>query len=213
MSTKIDTIIIGGGHSGMAMSYTLLQAGREHLVLERYSQVGETWRRQRWDSFSLVIPNWSILLPGAAYDGPYPDAFMPRAEFIQHLETYASKYQMPIQFNTCVTSVEKHPSGSGYWVKTDQGDFEAQNVVIATGFFQHSKIPELASSFPAGYPAAAYIAVPQSSIAAGRSRVGGRVGAVGQPDCRGAVSERPHSVPVRRQIWANAPALPRERCV
>jgi putative flavoprotein involved in K+ transport len=148
MSTKIDTIIIGGGHSGMAMSYKLLQAGREHLVLERFSQVGETWRRQRWDSFSLVIPNWTILLPGAEYDGPYPDAFMPRAEFIQHLETYASKYQMPIQFNTCVTSVEKHPSGIGYWVRTDQGDFEAQNVIIATGFFQDPKIPELASSFP-----------------------------------------------------------------
>jgi len=148
MSTKINTIIIGAGHSGMAMSHTLVQAGREHLVLERYSQVGETWRRERWDSFGMVIPNWAIRLPGAEYDGAYPDAFMPRGEFIQLLETYASKYQMPIQFNTRVTSVEKHPSGSGYWVKTDQGDFEAQNVVVATGFFQDSRIPELASSFP-----------------------------------------------------------------
>ena len=148
MSTNIDTIIIGAGHSGMAMSYTLQKAGREHLVLERYGQVGEAWRRERWDSFGMVIPNWAIALPGAEYDGAYPDAFMPRAEFIQILETYAATYQMPIQFNTRVLGVEKHPSGCGYWVKTDQGDFEAQNVVISTGFFQSPKIPELASSFP-----------------------------------------------------------------
>jgi putative flavoprotein involved in K+ transport len=148
MSTKIDTIIIGAGHSGLVMSYILLQAGREHLVLERNGQVGEAWRRQRWDSFALVIPNWVIRLPGAEYDGPYPDAFMPRGEFIQYLDEYASKYQMPIQFNTHVTGVEERQSGGGYLVRTRQGDFEAQNVIIAAGFFQQPKLPELASAVP-----------------------------------------------------------------
>lgn len=60
----VDTVVIGAGQAGLAVSGLLTQRGIAHLVLER-GQVGESWRSQRWDSFALNTPNWSNQLPGA----------------------------------------------------------------------------------------------------------------------------------------------------
>ena len=59
----IDTLIIGGGQAGLATSFYLKKQGREHLVLERADRPGAAWQ-QRWDSFTLVTPNWAFRLPG-----------------------------------------------------------------------------------------------------------------------------------------------------
>ena len=80
MPERIGTVIIGGGQAGLSVSRELAQAGVGHVVLER-GRVGQSWRG-RWDSFCLVTPNWSVQLPGHAYDGPDPDGFMPRDELV-----------------------------------------------------------------------------------------------------------------------------------
>ena len=74
----IQTIIIGGGQAGLSTSYFLCQKGHEHLVLERASQAGSVWQNDRWDSFTLLTPNWSIKLPGMSYSGNNPDGFLSR---------------------------------------------------------------------------------------------------------------------------------------
>ena len=76
-----ETVVIGAGQAGLATSHELTQAGVEHVVLER-ARVGETWRN-RWDSFCLVTPNWTIRLPGSDYDGDDPDGFMTRDEIVE----------------------------------------------------------------------------------------------------------------------------------
>jgi cation diffusion facilitator CzcD-associated flavoprotein CzcO len=35
MLHEIDTVIVGGGQTGLAISYYLTQEGREHVALER----------------------------------------------------------------------------------------------------------------------------------------------------------------------------------
>ena len=85
---SIETVVIGGGQAGLATSYWLQQAGRAHLVLEQADRPADAWRRGRWDSFCLVIPNWSFRLPGAEYDGPDPDGFMPLDEIQARFERY-----------------------------------------------------------------------------------------------------------------------------
>ena len=63
MSHEIDTVIIGGGQAGLAISYYLSQEDREHVVLERAPAVAHAWRNQRWDSFTLVTPNFQVRMP------------------------------------------------------------------------------------------------------------------------------------------------------
>ena len=81
---RVDTLVIGGGQAGLATSHHLTQAGRDHLVVEA-GRVGETWRRARWDSFTLVTPNWSVALPGLRQPPGPPDGFAPRDDIVETL--------------------------------------------------------------------------------------------------------------------------------
>ena len=67
MTTVIETVVIGAGQAGLAVSYFLTEAGRVHVVLERAAGVANAWRNQRWDSFALVTPNFQVRMPGAEY--------------------------------------------------------------------------------------------------------------------------------------------------
>src|SRR4051812_10486946 len=111
MPQKYDTIIIGGGQGGLSTSYYLTQQNRRHLVLEQAAQVAPAWREGRWDSFTLVTPNWAFLLPGAEYQGDRPDDFLGRDEVVTAFESYVSKYSLPIVYGTTVNSVERNAEG------------------------------------------------------------------------------------------------------
>jgi putative flavoprotein involved in K+ transport len=141
MRQKIETLIIGGGQAGLATSYHLSKRGREHRVLEQAAQAGNAWRNDRWDSFTLLTPNWSFRLPGAEYQGDAPDGFMPRDEIVSSLEQYVERFHLPVQYQVRVTSVEQKAEGQGYLVTTEETVLEASNVVIATGLFQQPKMP------------------------------------------------------------------------
>ena len=71
----VTTVVVGGGHSGLAMSRCLTERSIDHVVLERGS-VANSWKTERWDSLTLLTPNWQTRLPGFAYDGDDPDGFM-----------------------------------------------------------------------------------------------------------------------------------------
>ncbi|MEL6768563.1 MAG: NAD(P)-binding domain-containing protein, partial [Pseudomonadota bacterium] len=68
---RTNTIIIGAGQAGLAMSRELTQRGIEHLLLER-GLVGQSWRGRPWESLRLLTPNWANGLPGMPYWGPDP---------------------------------------------------------------------------------------------------------------------------------------------
>jgi putative flavoprotein involved in K+ transport len=137
--TEINTIIVGGGQSGLSVSYFLKKEGIDHIVLEKADKPAFAWREQRWDSFTFVTPSSMIELPGVTYKdfNFHPDKFLPKKDIIKYFEDYIEINKFPIQFNIEVTEISK--SGSKWVVKTSIGDYIAQNVVIATGFFQTPK--------------------------------------------------------------------------
>ncbi len=137
---RINTVVIGGGPAGLAMSYYLSQQGREHVVLEQ-GRVAESWRSKRWDSLTLVAPNWTLQLPGFPYQGDDPDGYMSKDDVVAFLERYAHSFQASLRTGVQVMSVEQPPAGDGYLVRTDDTILEAVNVVIATGEYQVPKIP------------------------------------------------------------------------
>ena len=110
-----DTVIIGAGHAGLAMSRCLTDRGIPHVVLDR-GCVGERWRTARWDSFRLLTPNWLSRLPGWRYTGPGPDGFMSAGEFVGYLSDYARSFYAPVHAHTVVRRVER--AGSTFNVHT-----------------------------------------------------------------------------------------------
>ena len=143
---KIETVIIGGGQAGLSASYYLKQQGRDHLILERSSIPANVWKTQRWDSFTLVSPNWAFRLPGAEYHGTDPNGFMPRDEVVRRFEVYVREQDLPIKYNVEVSSVA--PSDNEFLITAGETSFISHNVVIATGLFQRPKVPPFAAGFP-----------------------------------------------------------------
>lgn len=146
MSRRINTVIVGGGQAGLAISYYLKQEGREHVVLERAAAVASAWRNERWDSFTLVTPNFQVRMPGAEYDGNDPNGFMSKAEVVKYFDDYAERFDLPVRCGVQVFSVEM--LYDGYVVRTSEGNYEAENVVIATGLYQSPKIPHFSVHIP-----------------------------------------------------------------
>jgi len=130
----IDTVIVGAGHAGLAVSRLLTDAGRDHVVLDR-GGVAERWRSERWDSLHLLTPNWMTRLPGWCYAGPDPDGYLSAGELVQHLERYAASFRAPVVFNTPVVEISetRRPGCARFSVITGSGPWHARHVVVATG--------------------------------------------------------------------------------
>lgn len=146
MSKRINTVIVGGGQAGLAISYYLQQEGREHVVLERAAGVANAWRNERWDSFTLVTPNFQVRMPGAEYEGADPYGFMSKAEVVRYFDDYVERFDLPVHCGVEVYTVER--LGSRYLVRTSEDDYQADNVVIATGLYQSPKIPRFSAQIP-----------------------------------------------------------------
>jgi putative flavoprotein involved in K+ transport len=139
---RVDTVVIGAGQAGLAISYYLTQAGREHVILEKERMV-KAWRDERWDSFTLVTPNWTLGLPGMAYDGDDPEGFLTRQEVVDYLERFAGPFDPPVREGVEATAVEAVPGSADLIVRSSAGDYRAANVVVAAGMYQRPRIPAL----------------------------------------------------------------------
>jgi len=138
---NIDTVVIGAGQAGLALSRCLTERGVEHVVLER-GRVAQSWS-ERWDSLHLLSPNWMTRLPRWQYGGADPDGFMTRDEITAFLQQYASSFHAPVEEETEVLSATQF--GSSWLIATDRETWHARNVVIATGHNQQARIPACAS--------------------------------------------------------------------
>jgi putative flavoprotein involved in K+ transport len=145
---QVETVIIGGGHGGLTMSYSLSQLGLEHVILER-GRVGERWRSERWDSFHFQFPNCTIELPGFKYQCDDPDAFAPGREVVRFLDGYAALIKAPVRCGVTVTSLEQSSRVRRYLIRTRNDPIEAGTVVIATGPFQQLAVPAIGAAVPA----------------------------------------------------------------
>ena len=109
-TSVLDVIVVGAGWAGLGVSYYLAQAGLRHCVLER-SRIGETWRTQRWDAFRLNTPNWGSIMPGDEYNGPDPDDFMARDEFVALLEGFATRNRLPVETTSSKRTLPQQDTG------------------------------------------------------------------------------------------------------
>jgi putative flavoprotein involved in K+ transport len=137
----VETVVIGAGHAGLAVSRLLTMEGRDHVVLDR-GRVAESWRSARWDSLRLLTPNWMTRLPGWCYTGPDKEGYMPAGGLAVFLERYAASFGAPVLAGVSVEAVRS--AGPGYEVVTDHGSWRSRHVVIATGPGSRPQVPAAA---------------------------------------------------------------------
>lgn len=145
MAEEVDTLIVGAGQAGLAMSHALSLRGREHLVLER-SRIAERWRSERWDSLAFQFPNGSLRLPGVDHVDADPEGFAGHLQVTAYIEQYAATIHAPVR-----TGIEVHSlrhTGRGFEADTTGGVIVAQQVVLATGPFQRPWLPAVAQDIP-----------------------------------------------------------------
>jgi putative flavoprotein involved in K+ transport len=141
-----DVVVIGAGHAGLSTSYCLAERSIEHVVLER-GEVAQSWRSERWDSLTLLTPNWQSRLPGFAYQGDDPDGYMAMPELIRFIDAYADAINAPVKTGVEVTLVR--PNSSGFEVVTGDGIWKCRSVVLARGACNVPAVPAVASDLPA----------------------------------------------------------------
>ncbi|MDU8928682.1 NAD(P)/FAD-dependent oxidoreductase [Alisedimentitalea sp. MJ-SS2] len=139
---RTDTLVIGGGQAGVAMSEHLGKQGVPHLVLER-GRIAERWRSERWDSLVMNGPAWHDRFPGMSFDGEDPDSFPGKERVADYFVDYARMIEMPIREGVEVMRVTRNEGRAGFTAETSDGVIEALRVVAATGPFQQPVIPPI----------------------------------------------------------------------
>ena len=137
---KVDTLVVGAGQAGIAMSEHLGKCGVSHLVLER-SRIAERWRSERWDSLVANGPAWHDRFPGMEFSDIDPEAFAPKERVADYFVGYAEKIAAPIRCGVEVKEVRRNDGRPGFRIETSDGVIEANNVVAATGPFQKPIMP------------------------------------------------------------------------
>lgn len=137
----IPVIIVGGGQAGLSVSWYLQEKGIAHAVFERH-EMFHSWRKNRWDSFCLVTPNWQCTLPDFPYQGDDPDGFMLKDEIVDYLNGFANNFDPPLHENVDVKKITNEQDG--YFVETSFGSWLCDEVVIATGGYDAPIVPPYA---------------------------------------------------------------------
>ncbi|MGD8808569.1 MAG: NAD(P)/FAD-dependent oxidoreductase [Gammaproteobacteria bacterium] len=145
VARAVDTVVVGAGHNGLAMSRCLSRLGIDHVVLER-GEIANSWRHERWDSLRLLTPSWQTRLPDLAYSGQAPDGFMTMPEVVEFIGGYAATIGAPIRISTEVRRV-RHEAGR-YVVETSRGTFRARALVLANGAFSRPAVPACGQFLP-----------------------------------------------------------------
>jgi putative flavoprotein involved in K+ transport len=137
---EVETLVIGGGQAGLAISEHLSRRKAPHLIVERH-RIAERWRSERWDSLVANGPAWHDRFPNRTFSDLDPDSFATKHQIVDYFEAYAKQIAAPIRLGVNVEALQQKADGSGFRADTSDGSIEAANVVVATGPFQRPLVP------------------------------------------------------------------------
>ncbi len=141
-----EVVVVGGGQAGLSMAACLQRRGIRPLLLERH-RIAHAWRHQRWDSFTLVTPNWQCRLPDFPYDGEDPEGFMGRADVVAYLQRFAERVRPDLREGVTVRRLWQQEGG--YRLETSDGELRCRQVVVATGGYHQPRRHPMAERLPA----------------------------------------------------------------
>jgi putative flavoprotein involved in K+ transport len=139
---RVETIVIGGGQAGLSVGYHLKKRDRSFVILDANDRIGGSWRTRTWHSLRLFTPARFDGLPGRPFPAP-GWSFPTSAELADYLEAYARHFDLPVRSGVTVDRLTKE--GDRYVVFAGERHFEADCVVVATGFYGQPSVPDFAS--------------------------------------------------------------------
>jgi putative flavoprotein involved in K+ transport len=141
-SEYIETLVIGGGQSGLVMGYHLSRRGLPYAIIDANDRIGDAWRN-RWDSLRLFTPNRLNGLSGMPFPGGYHWGFPSKDEMADYLESYARRFDIRVETGVRVERLSRE--GDRFVATAGNRRFEADNVVVAMSSWQQPRIPQFAS--------------------------------------------------------------------
>lgn len=145
-SVDVETLVIGGGQSGLALGYHLSQRGLPYVIIDANDRIGDAWRN-RWDSLRLFTPNRMNGLPGMTFPG-FHWGFPSKDEFADYLKSYARRFDIDVQTKVRVDRLSK--DNDRFVATAGNRRFDADNVVVAMSSWQQPRIPEFAHDLDPG---------------------------------------------------------------
>ena len=134
------TLIIGAGPAGLAMAGQLAHRNLPFTVLEASEHIGFAWRNH-YDRLHLHTVKQYSALPHLPYPANYP-TYVSRLQVVEYLEQYANHFDIRPQFNQIVVSIRR-TTGGRWQVDTQTDAFEADQVIVSTGYNRIPNVPEL----------------------------------------------------------------------
>jgi indole-3-pyruvate monooxygenase len=141
-AVEAGTIIIGAGPAGLAIGACLRRAEIPFLILEQSDRVAPAWHRH-YDRLHLHTDKAHSALPFLPLPREYP-RYPARLQVIDYLEGYARHFQLEPRFSQQVTAARRVKDR--WEVKTQDRVYQAENLVIATGYNRVAYIPSWPSA-------------------------------------------------------------------
>lgn len=139
---EIDTLVVGAGQAGIALSEHLKNNGVPHLLLEK-DRIAEAWRTERWDGLMTNGPVWHDRFPNLEFKGNHRDEFVSKDRVANYLVEYAQMIDAPVRTGVKVREARRLEGKAGFRVVTSDGEIHARHLVAATGAFQLPVIPPI----------------------------------------------------------------------
>ncbi|MCL2534209.1 MAG: NAD(P)/FAD-dependent oxidoreductase [Nocardiaceae bacterium] len=133
--TDPDVLVIGAGHSGLALGAQLGVLGVRTLLVDRADRVGDNWRG-RYDSLVLHDAVWSNHLPLMPFPPNWP-VFTPKDRMGDWLEIYARAMELNVWTRSEIVETTFDPDARRWTVVVDRDGtrrtLHPKHVVLATG--------------------------------------------------------------------------------
>lgn len=142
---NVDTLVLGGGWSGLQMAVQLHEAGAtDFLILDQAGDFGGVWYWNRYPGVRCDIESY-IYMPLLEEVGTMPtEKYAGGPEMLEHARAIGRHYDLYSRalLGTTVTDVAWSEERSRWAVSTDRGDvIHARFMMIGTGPLSRAKLP------------------------------------------------------------------------
>ena len=125
---QFDIIIIGGGPIGLTCGIKAKEAGLTYLIIEKGCLVNSIYNYPQNMTFFSTSEKLEIGGVPFVSNNPKPT----RSEALEYYRRIALKFELNIHLFEKVLKVDK---SENFVVKTSKGDYQANNIVVSTGFY------------------------------------------------------------------------------